>query len=98
MLLPLVEFLKNRVSYKRYGTENDVGKYSEICKQALPSEEENMEIVHDWVDTYDQMAAVVALSLGQNTVVWEDRTVLVGQRLTSILYNTHAGELSFFQI
>ncbi|KAK8772115.1 hypothetical protein V5799_024642 [Amblyomma americanum] len=105
-LLPWVEVLQNSPLYKHYDIKIDLAKVNNLMDMAQDNEME-LEVCGGDDDERDPMSETVALTMGQHTIVYDEQAILnpvvtmapgEGQKPISILYDTHAEELSFPQI
>ncbi|XP_065305470.1 uncharacterized protein [Dermacentor albipictus] len=103
-LLPWVEVLQNSPLYQHYDIKIDLEKVNNLI-DVVQNNEVELEECDDGGD--DPMSDAAALTMDQHTVMYDEdealnRTVTMapgeGQRPMSILYDTHAEELSFPQI
>ncbi|KAL3204302.1 hypothetical protein MRX96_041265 [Rhipicephalus microplus] len=104
VLGPCVEVLSVSPLYEHYGINIDEGRLERLYWEAVaPEEDFNVEACPDLADLDDPMNVATALTLEQNTLVYDENAVLTmapgdAKRTVSILYITHAEELSFPQI
>ncbi|KAL3218396.1 hypothetical protein MRX96_050728 [Rhipicephalus microplus] len=104
VLGPCVEVLRVSLLYEHYSINVDEGRLERLYRGAVaPDEDFNVEACPDLADLDDPMNVATALTLDQHTLVYDENAVLTmapgeGKRTVSILYDTHAEELSFPQI
>ncbi|KAL1479375.1 hypothetical protein MTO96_051896 [Rhipicephalus appendiculatus] len=103
VLGPWVEVLRDSPLYKHYGINIEEGRLGSLYREAVaPDEDFNVEACPDLADLGDPMNVATALTLDQHSLVYDEDAILTtapgdGKRPVSILYDTHAEELSFPQ-
>ncbi|XP_075553763.1 uncharacterized protein LOC142586404 [Dermacentor variabilis] len=108
VLLPWIKVLQDSPLYRHYGITFDIDRVMEMIAEAEQNTGADLEDCDDGAEDEDSpMFDAAALMMDQRTLMFDEDEMLnhtvtmapgEGQRPISILYDTHAEELSFPQI
>ncbi|CAN7946669.1 unnamed protein product, partial [Ixodes hexagonus] len=102
-LAPWLSFLEKSPLYRFYGIKVSRERVDKLFDSLVEPRDQNTERVEDPEDQHNPVQAALAMSLGEHTLMDDDRNILVmapgeGRSPLSVVFDEYPEELSFPQI